>query len=631
MLTRHRSLSLVIAAFATLAFVSVPSAAGQARPAQTPRDIRGMASPSPSGTGIISGSVVIAGAGHPARRARVNLSANEGRPREATTDDMGRFTFSGLPAGRFTLSATKPGYISVTYGQTRPGRPGTPIELADGQKFDAQLTMVRGGVVTGTILDEHGEAIPGTQVRALRYVLQNGVRTLQPSGNGATDDRGIYHVYGLQPGDYIVAATPRNSGAAMEVDRLQAEVAAMRERADRLAREDDAQARALLERAALLQTQITPSDEPVAGYAAVYYPGTTTPAEASAVTVGPGEEKGAVDFQLQRVPVARIEGTVVNPGGQPTQNLQVLLVNTGFPVPGLDRPSARPDAEGRFRIANVPSGQYAIIARAMVSRGPQGEGTAGPAGRPPAPAEQPRLWSTADVTVDGRNLSNIVLSLQPGGTLSGRVAFEGATAQPADVSRIRVTATPADLSTNREIMGPASGRVDAAGRFTIAGMVPGRYRISASAAGPGWFLESAVIDGQDTLDFPVELKNQNVTGMVITFTDRQTELTGSIVDQHGQPAPAYTVVVYPADQRFWTPQARRIQSTRPATDGRFTFRTLPPGDYRIAPVIDPEPGVWYDAAYLQELDATALRVSIAAGEKKVQNLRISGGDRGTPR
>jgi hypothetical protein len=54
------------------------------------------------------------------------------------------------------------------------------------------------------------------------------------------------------------------------------------------------------------------------------------------------------------------------------------------------------------------------------------------------------------------------------------------------------------------------------------------------------------------------------------------------------------------------------------------FRTLPPGDYRLTPVVDPEPGSWYDPAFLQQLESSALRVSIAEGEKKVQDIRISG-------
>jgi hypothetical protein len=85
------------------------------------------------------------------------------------------------------------------------------------------------------------------------------------------------------------------------------------------------------------------------------------------------------------------------------------------------------------------------------------------------------------------------------------------------------------------------------------------------------------------------------------------------------------LIVYPADSRFWTPQSRRIVSTRPATDGRFTFRNLPAGEYRIAPVLDPEPGSWFDPTFLQQLDSGATRVSLGEGEKKEQNLRVQSG------
>jgi hypothetical protein len=240
-------------------------------------------------------------------------------------------------------------------------------------------------------------------------------------------------------------------------------------------------------------------------------------------------------------------------------------------------------------------------------------------------AEAGRLWAMTDVSVDGRNQSNLVLTLQPGMSVSGRLVFEGALTQP-DLTRARVTASPINMpGPDREIGTSVAGRVDNMGRFTLNGVVPGRYRITASAGGEGWSLASSIVSGQDTLDFPVEVKpNQNVSNVVLTFSDKQAEITGAIVDAKGQPAPDYTIIVYPADREFWTSSSRRIRTQRPGTDGQFTFGNLPPGDYRIAPVLDPELGVWYDPSFLQQLDAGALRVPLGIGEKKVQNLRISG-------
>ena len=206
------------------------------------------------------------------------------------------------------------------------------------------------------------------------------------------------------------------------------------------------------------------------------------------------------------------------------------------------------------------------------------------------------------VSVDGRNLSNVVLTLQPGMTVAGRVLFEGTTQQPpADFSRARVNLSPMDVSSGvaRAFASSASGRVDANGRFTIAGVMPGKYRLTGSGGGTGWFLEASTIDGQNTLDFPAEVKpGQSVTGAVVTFTDCQAELSGTITNERGQPAPDYTVVVYPADTRYRVSNSMRIRTTRPATDGRFVFTGLPPGEYRLAPIFDLEPGSAYDPAFL---------------------------------
>jgi len=618
------------------------------QPPQQPRDPRERVPTVVVGKGTISGRVVVADSGQPARRARVTLSGGTevGGSRSLMTDDLGRFAFNALPEGRFNLSASKPGHLNASYGQRLLGRPGTPIQLADGQRLEVQLQMSRGGVITGTVLDEHGEAIPNTPVRALRYVMQSGQRTLQSAGNAQTDDRGVYRIYGLQPGDHIVYATPRNSAATEVADRMREELKVLTERMQTPSASNQPEAQAMLDKISEMRGMVPSSDEAISGYAPVYYPGTTAPSSAVTVTVGPGEEKGNIDFQYQVVPIARVEGIVTSTAAQTPANIQITLVNTAFGAPGISPGSARADAQGAFRISNVPPGQYTLVARATIGGregGPPGRG-APPGGRGEMtpgrgramnmtetmmpPPELTRLWATADVTVDGRNVSNVVLTLQPGMTVSGRIAFEGTTQQPpADLTRLRVNLAPVVMpGTSGEITSPASGRVDAEGRFTISSVVPGRYRLSASSAGYGWFLGSSTLDGQDSLDFPVEVKpNQSITGAVVTFVDRQTELAGTIANERAQPASDYSLIVYPADQRYWTPQSRRIQSTRPATNGRFSFLNLPPGDYKIAPVLDPEPGSWFDPAFLQQLDNTAVRVSLGEGEKKEQNLRVPSG------
>src|SRR5262249_42950366 len=145
------------------------------------------------------------------------------------TDDRGGFTFTNLPAGEFTISASKPGYLESIFGQKRAGsgRPGTPVQLAAGQKLDhLSLQIPRGGVITGTILDEQGDPAFGVNVRALRYAMRTGERVLQSAAGAQTDDRGIYRITGLLPGEYVISATSRDADSQDADIKVQMEAVA---------------------------------------------------------------------------------------------------------------------------------------------------------------------------------------------------------------------------------------------------------------------------------------------------------------------------------------------------------------------------------------------------------------------
>jgi len=258
------------------------------------------------------------------------------------------------------------------------------------------------------------------------------------------------------------------------------------------------------------------------------------------------------------------------------------------------------------------------------------------------------LWAAMDLGVNGQPVTGIVLNLQPGMHVSGRIEFQGTTSQPpADLTRVRVTLA-ARGSQGFDMGGTPAAQIDAQGRFTITGVAPGRYTVSASApmgggqsqnqqpgggrgggtaAGSGqWLLKSAMVNGRDVLDFPLEIgPNQEVTNAVLSFTDRTQELSGTIQDAQGRPSADYTIILFPSDTRYWMPAARRIISTRPGTDGKFSFRNLPAGDYRLTAVTDVEPGEWFDPNFLGQLGGVSIPIQISEGEKKVQDLRAGGG------
>ena len=114
-----------------------------------------------------------------------------------------------------------------------------------------------------------------------------------------------------------------------------------------------------------------------------------------------------MDFSVQFVPTARIEGTIADQDGQPPQNAQINLIAKtndsvfmGGPIFLFDSLMARPTVVGgTFSIAGVKPGQYTLIARASPRATGDGQGTAGgPPGRGGPMPSPMTMWATADIT-----------------------------------------------------------------------------------------------------------------------------------------------------------------------------------------------------------------------------------------
>jgi hypothetical protein len=602
------------------------------------------------GSAVVSGVVLSDDDNNPQplRRAQVTLMGAEVPViKSALTDEHGRFTLPNLPAGRYSLSATKGGFVRMSYGAKRPDRPGTPVNLAEGEQLAGlSIRLPKGGVIAGRVLDETGMPAAGIQVRLLQYRTQLGERLLLPAIGGSllgetTDDRGAFRLYGLPPGEYIVAAAPRNTNVGEIRASTEAEI-----------------------RAALQALQQPPSvpqpgqplpppkEAETVGFAPVYFPGSTLLTGAATIALAPGEERLGVDFSLQLVRTARVEGMVVAPSGIPPQSVTLTMTPVGPQVgPGILGPTflnrTTPGPDGKFSYAAIPPGQYQINARAsMPAAG--GAPQAAPADvfefrvaggaqiiGGPAGGSGSAYWARTEITADGTNLTNLVLSLQPGLTVTGRLEFKGTRlAAPTEFDRVRVSLTPAPTAGGVNLMvGVPSSRVDANGQFTMTGVTPGRYFVNAfvptpQGAGPGmgWTLQSAVFKGRDALDFPLDIgPGDDFSGGVLTFSDATQQVSGTLQDKTGRPAPDYTIIVFPEDKSFWMSQGRRIRTTRPGTDGRFTVTNLPIGAYRLAAVVDIATGEANDPAFLEQLVPASVPFTLAEGERKVQDLQIAGG------
>ena len=153
-----------------------------------------------TGTSTISGVIRDAG-NRPLRRALVSIAGDMRLNLATITDDKGLFAFDGLPAGRFTISASKAGYLPMSSGATRPFRAGSGVLLAEGQqRDDIALALTRGAVLSGTVFNERGEPMP--QVPMMAWEVRTslaGERVLDMPATGGeavyTDDRGQYRIY----------------------------------------------------------------------------------------------------------------------------------------------------------------------------------------------------------------------------------------------------------------------------------------------------------------------------------------------------------------------------------------------------------------------------------------------------
>ncbi len=565
----------------------------------------------PARTGRISGRVVAADTGRPIVRARVMLGTATGGGRTAVTDADGAFDFGELAAARYNLSASRNGYVSLSYGQRRPHLPGTPLQLTDSQHLSGiELRLPRGSVISGHVYDETGEPMPGTMVQVLRYQSNQGRRQLMPAGGGSTDDRGQYRIWGLMPGEYFVtaAATPAFNMAPGVIGR--GVVAVARGNGPGFAGGRGGRAGAVNGAAVVADGAI---DSAPTAYAPTYYPGVASLADARPVTVGLSAEVLEINFNVLLVRTARVAGRVLNPDGSVPRTGNVNLTSTssmGRPGPGMVFGS-RIQADGSFAIPNVPPGAYVLRARSNTGGAERGRGDRGA-------ATLELLYASMPVSVAG-DVEGLVVTLAAGGTISGSITFDGGSADPSLRSdQFRVAVSPVD-----EEGGPnGRTRIDRDYQFSIEDVPAGLQQVRVNLP-RGWMVKSITLGGQDITDTPFELRgNETLSGMRVLITNRLTELNGTIRDARGTPVTDYTVLAFSENPTYWRPLSRHITTVRPDQTGRYQMRGLPPGTYHIAAIDPVQPGEWYDPAFLETQRARSERVTIGEGEARGVDLRI---------
>jgi len=555
------------------------------------------AAPAPEGTATLAGTVLADATGAPVRLAYVVLvGANTGVLKVSSSDNAGKFVFTKLPADRYTVGASKLPYLGAVAGARRPARPGVPIVLAAGATIsDVAIRLPMSAAVSGIIYDERGQPAPGVNVTLQQRKMQNGERVLVGSAGGATtDDRGFYRVFGLTPGEYLVTAMPQRPGVAG--------VRAL----------TDAEVDAALRGSPLPSPLGSQADSQNTTYAPVYFPGTTRMNDAQPILITTGEDRQNVDLRLERVRTARVEGSVTTSDGQPLPPVTVFISTTLGSSPQQTVSTVRvgpPD--GRFGFTSAP-GSYTLVARSTGATSGQ--------------------FAVAHFDIAGADVTGVQLTLQPPLSFAGRLSATGTASLPA-LGGLRIQVQPL----TRALAGMAAPQVSATtagGDFTVTGIVPGRYVIGnapffgASTASTVWGLESVSVDGTDVTDLPITITTETVPkGVSVVLSDRWQELSGRLTDAAGAGVSDYTVMVFPVNDAYWVNGSRRIVTSQPGTDGRFTLggpgpALLPAGEYYLAAVTDVSKDEQYDPAFLQSLIASSIKLTLAPGAKQTQNLRV---------
>lgn len=536
---------------------------------QPPRMLR-PGEEAPKGTAVLRGVVVAADTGAPVRRAQVRAASSEsGDTRTTLTDEQGRFDLRELAGGHYTLTASKGGFITLQYGQRRPGEPGTPVDLAAGRTIEKLVIgLPRGSVITGRIVDEFGEPLTGAQVQVLRYVWVSGARTLQPAGGAdRTDDQGTYRIFGLQPGEYLVTATLRD-----ERPMLRGGPAA---------------------------------DLPDSGYAPTYFPGTSSIGDAQKVAVGLGEEVSGVGFGLSLTRLATVSGRVLAAPGY-EGGVQVVAVPVDGPRLTQTLRGTQTRNDGTFDMRGVPPGRYRLQAMAWGATGDGG------------------LTGSTTITVNGSNLEGLTLALAPAPVIAGVVQTD--TNQGAGLRAPQVRITPVPVTPTAVPMGRggrgAGGRANDDFTFQVAGLSePAYLRVVAPG---GWFLKAILADGRDVTETPLSLEpGTRLDGVHVVLTQTASSIAGAVRDANGAAVLDATVVIFPDDESRWTPQSRFIATARPDTTGTFTIGGLPASQgYRVIAVQGLESGQANDPEFLARVRDQAERVTLGEGEAKTLELRL---------
>jgi hypothetical protein len=475
-------------------------------------------------------------------RARGNASRN------VTADDEGNFKIDGLRPIAWRVTATAPGYVSDASldGDTKSSYHRTGDSVT--------IQMVKGGVITGRVLNSLGEPLIAVRVNAqiVRDAQGNAVPGGSPAGDFQTDDRGIYRIFGLRAGTYIVVA---GSSSGFQNPRPGIR------------------------------------SGPYDGDVPVYHPSSTRDAAAE-VTVNYGVETGGIDIQYRSEKGHAISGRVSGPASENSRPGGFISVTLAHQATGTVFHQAfvmqrgpgflnNNSGNNAFAIYGVPDGEYEVTA---YRNSPDGNDA----------ASLPRR-----VTVAGRDLTGIDLLLKPLASIYGRLQLESANGCPSNrkpsFEEQVFTLHPEKVNEQRASGNlPHSSVPDRDGELMFRELNAGHYRIVPQLFDAKWFIRSITVPAApagkpaikassiDVGRHGLSLKpGERMTRVTITVAEGAAAIKGKVNASAGLKLPSQVVVHLIPVERQKADDVLRYAETKTSGDYEFNLTSLEPGKYWI--------------------------------------------------
>ncbi len=511
--------------------------------------------------GTISGRVVTED-GQPIPHAKVRIFGVGGVKKvlagrmEIVTDSSGNFMADKLDPASYSISATAPGYVAAP----------TEAQLDRGTKYahvgdSVTIRMIRGGVITGRVLNAAGEPVIGISIEPTRVRDESG-RTV--SGNfdsdiaifgRQSDDRGIYRIYGLAPGSYVIGVGSGSLGFSLK-------------------------------------------PTPFAGRAKIYYPSATRDT-AVEITVRSGDEASGIDIRYRAESGSAITGKVLGAppaGGQGMGMMTtsvVTLTKAGTDtLIGTSVVSPIGNNTG-YSFYGLPNGEYELTA----TRTDPGESG---------------LMSSAPrrVTISGRDVTGVDLKLEATASISGKVALEKLAAPPTGqkcessrdsfLDELIFQAKPSDTtqktSTISSIYGNSSiAAPDDKGVFAINGLKAGRHFIESQLPDEHWFVKSILLPSapastpaaREAGRNGITLKaGEKISGLSVTLAEGAAGLKGKVTATGKLPS-RLRIHLLPAEAEAKDDVLRFAEAVADE-GGSFVFANIAPGKYLLIARAIPE-------------------------------------------